>query len=236
MKKLQTAILAASLASAISASASFTYSGSSLQSLTYSPDSGATASYVAGSPDYAYLYTPDAGLNGGGTLARVEDNAALGTLSSFSASFSLLNSSGGGGNPPYWVLWLDGSGGSNPNNIIDPILIVGAGGETMDGSSTIHVVDLSGAGLGTYWDDSLSSIYNVIDTSTGVELGNMQVLSARVEIGEWNIDDSISASAEIGSITVPAPVPEPTTMVAGALLLLPFGASTLRILRRKQTA
>ncbi len=31
------------------------------------------------------------------------------------------------------------------------------------------------------------------------------------------------------------PVPEPTTMVAGAMLLLPFGASTLRMLRRKQT-
>jgi hypothetical protein len=28
-------------------------------------------------------------------------------------------------------------------------------------------------------------------------------------------------------------VPEPTTMIAGALLLLPFGASTLRVLRRK---
>ena len=31
-------------------------------------------------------------------------------------------------------------------------------------------------------------------------------------------------------------VPEPTTMIAGALLLLPFGASTLRILRKKKTA
>jgi hypothetical protein len=31
-------------------------------------------------------------------------------------------------------------------------------------------------------------------------------------------------------------VPEPTTMIAGALLLLPFGASTLRILRRTRTA
>ena len=30
-----------------------------------------------------------------------------------------------------------------------------------------------------------------------------------------------------------APVPEPTTMIAGALLLLPFGASTLRMLRRR---
>jgi hypothetical protein len=31
-------------------------------------------------------------------------------------------------------------------------------------------------------------------------------------------------------------VPEPTTMIAGALLLLPFGASTLRILRKHRTA
>jgi hypothetical protein len=32
------------------------------------------------------------------------------------------------------------------------------------------------------------------------------------------------------------PVPEPTTVLAGALLLLPFGASTLRILRKRQVA
>jgi len=31
-----------------------------------------------------------------------------------------------------------------------------------------------------------------------------------------------------------APVPEPTTLIAGALLLLPFGASTLRILRKSR--
>jgi hypothetical protein len=32
------------------------------------------------------------------------------------------------------------------------------------------------------------------------------------------------------------PVPEPTTIVAGALLLLPFGASTLRFFRKNRTA
>jgi hypothetical protein len=32
------------------------------------------------------------------------------------------------------------------------------------------------------------------------------------------------------------PVPEPTTMIAGALLLLPFGASTLRVLRKNRAA
>ena len=36
---------------------------------------------------------------------------------------------------------------------------------------------------------------------------------------------------------VPAPViPEPTTVIAGALLLLPFGASTLRIVRKRHSA
>jgi hypothetical protein len=34
----------------------------------------------------------------------------------------------------------------------------------------------------------------------------------------------------------PTPVPEPTTMLAGALLLLPFGASTFRIVRRSRRA
>ena len=29
-------------------------------------------------------------------------------------------------------------------------------------------------------------------------------------------------------------IPEPTTMVAGAMLLLPFGLSTLRMMRRKR--
>lgn len=33
-----------------------------------------------------------------------------------------------------------------------------------------------------------------------------------------------------------AAVPEPSTYIAGALLLLPFGASTLRVLRKKLTA
>jgi hypothetical protein len=36
---------------------------------------------------------------------------------------------------------------------------------------------------------------------------------------------------EVSGVT---PVPEPTTMIAGVLLLLPFGASTLRILRKNR--
>ena len=43
---------------------------------------------------------------------------------------------------------------------------------------------------------------------------------------------SISSAAQVSN----SPVPEPSTVVAGALLLLPFGVSTVRILRKhKQT-
>ena len=43
-----------------------------------------------------------------------------------------------------------------------------------------------------------------------------------------------SPSVDNGTATISlAAVPEPTTMIAGALLLLPFGASTLRILRKR---
>ena len=41
-------------------------------------------------------------------------------------------------------------------------------------------------------------------------------------------DQDIMAQFDVTAV----PVPEPTTMLAGALLLLPFGASTLRILRK----
>lgn len=49
--------------------------------------------------------------------------------------------------------------------------------------------------------------------------------------------DSPSFGATLDNVSLEAAaVPEPTTCIAGALLLLPFGASTLRHLRRKQVA
>jgi hypothetical protein len=52
----------------------------------------------------------------------------------------------------------------------------------------------------------------------------------------------LNAEADLVAIVSPdgqsyvVAVPEPTTMLAGALLLLPFGASMLRILRKTRTA
>lgn len=51
-----------------------------------------------------------------------------------------------------------------------------------------------------------------------------------------NISDVQFGWGTTPTYTPGTPVPEPTTMVAGALLLLPFGASTIRVLRRNKSA
>jgi hypothetical protein len=52
-----------------------------------------------------------------------------------------------------------------------------------------------------------------------------------VGIREGGVIDGVGRSVDIL-----APVPEPTTMVAGALLLLPFALSTVRRMRKNRTA
>jgi hypothetical protein len=48
-----------------------------------------------------------------------------------------------------------------------------------------------------------------------------------------NVIDHVTAG--MNDLAPEAAVPEPTTMIAGALLLLPFGATTLQTLRKKRT-
>lgn len=51
-----------------------------------------------------------------------------------------------------------------------------------------------------------------------------------------NLDTVLPYSGVSTLVTLTiTPVPEPTTMIAGALLLLPFGASTVRVLRKNRT-
>jgi hypothetical protein len=50
------------------------------------------------------------------------------------------------------------------------------------------------------------------------------------------IDYTVAGGAFLPVTFSISQVPEPTTMVAGALLLLPFGASTLRMFRKTRTA
>ncbi len=67
---------------------------------------------------------------------------------------------------------------------------------------------------------------SAVTTEAGIMLGALSTLTAKADL---------IALTDSGQGYVVA-VPEPATMIAGALLLLPFGASTLRILRRKRMA
>jgi hypothetical protein len=50
-------------------------------------------------------------------------------------------------------------------------------------------------------------------------------------------ENAVFDNGQIGGDWVKSsPVPEPSTYIAGALMVLPFGASTMRIMRRKQSA
>ncbi|MGO8699205.1 MAG: hypothetical protein ACLQVY_15970 [Limisphaerales bacterium] len=55
--------------------------------------------------------------------------------------------------------------------------------------------------------------------------------------GAYGVGDmTLNAPGQAQDQLVMVAVPEPSTMIAGALMLLPFGASTMRILRRKNSA
>ena len=67
-----------------------------------------------------------------------------------------------------------------------------------------------------------------------------EVISGSIPLGYVGTLDSNGdgwdKSSDVNVQVFGTPVPEPTTMIAGALLLLPFGASTLRMLRKNRTA
>jgi len=84
------------------------------------------------------------------------------------------------------------------------------------------------------WEDPVAGVLNV-SYDPGLGVGNsIEVLLYSPDpyvLPNWaTVQDGTTS----GNIKILSTVPEPTTMIAGALLLLPFGASTLRILRRRQ--
>jgi hypothetical protein len=97
-----------------------------------------------------------------------------------------------------------------------------------EGGARNHWVDLAESNLGGLNDTDIKkdALGNPLNTFNVIALNLFNGSDAQhVTIGgvTYNLNQDILA------ISV---VPEPTTIVAGALLLLPFGASTLRILRK----
>lgn len=75
------------------------------------------------------------------------------------------------------------------------------------------------------------TLLNATYPTSGVALGNKFVLDLQRGTSSTAFQNSLGTLPS--EITA---VPEPATMIAGALLLLPFGASTIRILRKNRAA
>ncbi len=83
-----------------------------------------------------------------------------------------------------------------------------------------------------------SAVYTdyIADLNEGV-LGTLHGSSSSVTGNELvPTDPTAQGMILMGGYANGSPVPEPTTIIAGALMLLPFGASTLRILRKNRAA
>jgi hypothetical protein len=178
-------------------------------------------------------------------------------LTSFNAANIIVTATEVGGN--YYLTWggnisLVSGGGPTTADLLLGYTVTATSGK-------IFAIDQSYTGsaqptLGTYisvaetavvpgGDGTIvaSSYLNQTITSTsfttiGAILNPSQpILNVTKDIGFGTTDGGfVTISQIVQSFDQVVPVPEPTTIIAGALLLLPLGASTLRILRRNRMA
>lgn len=104
----------------------------------------------------------------------------------------------------------------------DQVLFNIIGGANLTGGDNLQYAANDVSQTGTFLDPNGTITMNSVNLTGrlfGGDSSDMQIVSG-------------------GTIVAPAgvPVPESGTMLAGALLLLPFGASTLRVLRKKSVA
>ena len=110
-------------------------------------------------------------------------------------------------------------------------------------SSTTFGMYLSGPG-GTFFSDGAGSqnlvAYQGFDGRTITIGANPEAWDANSYVIGWEdlplSQSDLDYQDMVLLVSEVVPVPEPTTIIAGALLLLPLGASTLRVLRRNRAA
>jgi hypothetical protein len=152
-----------------------------------------------------------------------------------------------GNNPASWS--TVGTGDSGIQNaqylwrLFSPTII--ASGNANQGAGlalAMYEALYDSTGYGTYNSANNGTFYvtsglsGAVQTAYNSYLGALNFAAVNANLGNGYVLRSTEIGAGQDLIWNVEPVPEPTTMIAGALLLLPFGASTLRILRRKRTA
>lgn len=227
MKKLQTAILAAGLASAMSASAS----------ITTTPNATITAIFGSGNPNGGWQEVTDTGNNIQLGLRAKERYGAVGTHdgsgnytlpSPWNIEFSVnVNADGSVAGPSLastgysYLLNVDGLYSFDLATILD---------NSYGNSSTANSAGVEGLFSAFGSSNSIMQNSEQVTYTPGDGSGHSFDLSVQDGSGNVVLNDRITVN---GGYT---PVPEPSTVVAGALLLLPFGVSTVRMLRKSRKA
>ena len=171
-----------------------------------------------------------------------------------SLSYSTYATSWNGQQIPYLTIWLSngdrlwfepdyssvGAGNGNGSPQADPALNTWQTWDALNGMWYTDNFFGPGSSAKT-WTDVLAAEGTGVTIVDNGAKGGIRIASGFASSGDvFNAYvDNFTIGTAGGTTTYDfelAAVPEPTTMIAGALLLLPFGASAIRKLRNRRTA
>ena len=172
------------------------------------------------------------GFNGGVVAFTLSQTVAFSQLTDLEAVFTAHTGGAYGGSPRFV---LDLSNGGNINVLLGSSPSYTDSAASLNTYSGVNLIGNIDAGRYDTSNDGLAGGSPFTTYSAALaQAGSLNIVAISFAVdGGWGLNghQDITLNSIDG-----APVPEPTTMVAGALLLLPFGASTLRMLRKKRTA
>jgi hypothetical protein len=173
-----------------------------------------------------------------------------------SLSYSTYATSWNGQQVPYLTIWLSngdrlwfepdyssaGAGNGNPNPQPGTALNTWQTWNALNGMWYTDNLFGPGSNAKTWATILAAEGAGVTIANAGNGLGGIRIASGYASTSD-NFNayiDNFSIGTAAGTTTydfeLNAPVPEPTTVIAGALLLLPFGATALRMLRKNRAA
>jgi len=177
------------------------------------------------------------------TLSLMALVAGLGFSSAFATidltGYGAAPSDGGDATIAAWVTLLvnNYNAANNPDLPAPPTLAFKAnptapsGFPTVNGQLTITIATGSYDYLALHWGNGQSPVpYQLfyIGTAADIAAGSVTITSSPNGLSWYSLWDPTP--------TPPSAVPEPSTVVAGALLLLPLGVATFRTIRQRRLA
>jgi type VI secretion system secreted protein VgrG len=206
---------------------------------------------VTGSPTVNGLYNVD---NTAAVTAQNDLTTAYNSAAALPSSHNLTGQDLGGLTMTPGVYsfsssaQLTGTLTLNAEGSADPVFVfqIGSTLATATGSSMVTINDLGSIypGISVYWQVGSSATLGI---NSAFEGNILALTSITADTGATVLDGRLLArngAVTLDNNTITAPpaenivsaVPEPTTVIAGSLMLLPFFASTLQALRRSRKA